>query len=101
MLAELHGVEEVPRPYTSSHSDWTKDPYGAAWHAWAPGVHLDKLIPAIRKPVDGVPLYICGEAFSGFQGWVEGALWSAEHVLEDYFDLDRPSWLSKDYFIGP
>ena len=33
------------------------------------------------NPIDGVPLYICGEAYSNWHGWVEGALETADLVL--------------------
>ncbi len=40
-----------------------------------------------------VRLLICGEAYSNQQGWVEGALETAEIMLQDYFSLDKPDWL--------
>jgi monoamine oxidase len=36
---------------------------------------------AIVQPADEVPMYICGEAYSDAQGWVEGALQTAEDML--------------------
>lgn len=32
---------------------------------------------------------------------VEGALNTAEMMLESKFDLLRPSWVSPDYYMGP
>jgi lysine 2-monooxygenase len=58
-------------------------------------------MPRIRHPLPDANLYICGEAWSTNQGWVEGALNTAEHVLEDHFGLPRPGWLPDAYYIGP
>jgi hypothetical protein len=40
-----------------------------------------------------------GEAYSYGQGWVEGALDTAESMIEDFFGLKRPAWLPKDYAL--
>lgn len=57
-------------------------------------------MPRIRHPIEGTNLYVCGEAYSDHQGWVEGALQTAEKLLEEYFFLERPSWISLEYFLG-
>jgi monoamine oxidase len=41
----------------------------------------------IEHPIDNAPVYICGEAWSTQQGWVEGALQTADHVLEDHLGI--------------
>jgi monoamine oxidase len=45
------------------------------------------------KPVPTVPVYVCGEAYSNGQGWVEGALETAELVLQEHFGLGAPAWV--------
>ena len=40
---------------------------------------------------------ICGEAYSNAQGWVEGALCTAESVLEEFYHLPRITGLPADY----
>jgi hypothetical protein len=35
------------------------------------------------------------------QGWAEGALQTAEHVLQDHLGLPRPTWLPADAWLGP
>ena len=60
----------------------------------------------VRKPFSSRPrnpderVFICGEAYSINQGWVEGALQTAELMLEEHFGLKRPSWLPSDYSLG-
>ena len=65
--------------------DWTRDPYGGAGHPWRPGVEPWQVAERLaafsltgRAPAN---VHICGEAFSDFQGFMEGALRSAGHVL--------------------
>jgi hypothetical protein len=38
-------------------------------------------MPRVAQPLPGVPLYVCGEAYSCSQGWVEGALETAEEIV--------------------
>ena len=38
----------------------------------------------IVKPFADRPLFICGEAYSDAQGWVEGALQTADMMLEKF-----------------
>ena len=47
----------------------------------------------MRKPVADLDIHIVGEAYSYGQGWVEGALDTAESMLQDFFGLKRPHWL--------
>ena len=100
LVREIHNLQFVPEPYTAAYHDWSEDPYGAGWHAWKAGVEFWKVMPRIRKPVPEDDVFICGEAYSINQGWVEGALQTAELMLEEHFGLKRPSWLPKDYNLG-
>ena len=42
----------------------------------------------IVQPVPEEPVYVCGEAYSHYQGWVEGALATAEDMLQRKFGLE-------------
>lgn len=97
----LQITQDLPNPLWVGYMDWSKDPFGAAWHEWLPGVDVMKAIREMRQPVPGVPVYICGEAYSYFQGWVEGALASVEHVLQNNLGLAWPDWLSRTCDLGP
>lgn len=71
--------------------DWSAAPYGGAAHVWHPGARARR---ALRDPLIAFRLrgreddrhlanvHICGEAYSGFQGFIEGALRTAEAVVE-------------------
>jgi monoamine oxidase len=102
-LTELTQISTpLPQPQWVGYMDWEDDPYGGAWHEWKPGVEITTAIPDLRQPIPGLPLYLCGEAYSWFQAWIEGALMSAERLVQDHFGLKSPSeWLPGDYDLGP
>ncbi|RUS93243.1 amine oxidase [Trichormus variabilis SAG 1403-4b] len=99
-LKELHNLEDLPKPYAAFYVDWTKDPYGGGWHTWNPLCKPWEIMPQIRRPMAEQNIYICGDCYSNVQGWVQGALNSAEKVLQDHFNLTWPDWLNKNYNLG-
>ncbi|MEE4303056.1 MAG: NAD(P)/FAD-dependent oxidoreductase [Wenzhouxiangella sp.] len=91
-LSEMHGVD-VPKPTAGCFIDWSLWPYGGGWHSWMPGWKSWEVTDAMCAPVNGLPLHICGESYSTAQGWSEGALQSAEDMLQRCFGLAAPDWL--------
>lgn len=67
--------------------DWSCEPFGAGCHAWKPGVRsfeVRQKLPAFalessNQRVKNV--HICGEAYSDYQGFIEGALQTALDVV--------------------
>ena len=101
-LQEIHGPKvQIPQPYAAYFLDWEQDPYGGAWHSWRVHARSWEVMPRIRHPVADVNVYICGEAYSAEQGWVQGALHTTEHVLQDHLGLSPASFLPKEYYLGP
>ena len=92
-IAEIHAIPQAPRPYSAVYHDWSGDPYGGGWHEWKAGFRLDEIMCKMRKPLPDQNLFVVGEAYSYGQGWVEGALDTAESTLQEFFGLARPSWL--------
>ncbi len=92
-VEEVHGLPEIPLPYAAVYHSWNEDPYGGGWHEWKAGFRLDEIMCRMRKPAPEHDIYIVGEAYSYGQGWVEGALDTAESTLQDFFGLKQPSWL--------
>lgn len=86
-LMIMHGVTDAPAPYAAIYHDWIDDPFGGGVNFWNIGVKSWEVIPKIAKPVASVPVYVVGEAYSDAQGWVEGALRSAEIVLTTHLGL--------------
>jgi monoamine oxidase len=101
-VAEVHALPEVPMPYSAVYHTWNEDPYGGGWHEWKADYRLDQIMCRMRKPVDKEDIYIVGEAYSYNQGWVEGALDTAESTMQDFFGLKVPVWLKpKNYQLMP
>ncbi|MBE7555302.1 MAG: FAD-dependent oxidoreductase [Anaerolineales bacterium] len=102
-LVQMHGLKpgKFPEPYAAIYHYWGDDPFGGGWHDWNPHVRSWEVIPSIRQPIPGVNIFLCGEAYSASQGWVEGALNTAEMVLETHFGLPRPDWVHPEYDFGP
>ncbi|MGB5926891.1 MAG: FAD-dependent oxidoreductase, partial [Cyclobacteriaceae bacterium] len=99
-VRELHGREDIPDPYVTWYKDWGEDPYGGGYHAWKANYNIAETMAYMRHPNKNEDIYICGEAYSDQQGWVEGAFCVAERMLEDCFSLERPKWLATDYYLG-
>lgn len=96
-LAELHGIERrrLPEPYETVFQDWSSDPYGGGWHFWRIHQRPEQVMPRIQQPCGPtVPISVCGEAWSTQQGWVEGALETADAILAREFKLDPPEGAS-------
>jgi monoamine oxidase len=49
-------------------------------HTWKPGNNTEKIAKEILNPMKNI--YICGEAFSHNQAWMEGALQTASKVID-------------------
>ena len=88
LFGKLFATDSVPAPVMTSARIWIgstvfgsppEQQVGYGVHQW--GLHADdrEVIEAMIQPLPNV--FTCGEAFSDYQGWVEGALRSADHVL--------------------
>jgi monoamine oxidase len=93
-LALIHGLAFTPKVQDAAFKDWGDEPFGGGWNNWNIGVRSWEVKEQIIQPFDGsrylkgkpvnIPLYICGEAYSDSQGWVEGALQTADMVLKKF-----------------
>lgn len=86
-LAVIHGLQFTPDVISASFKDWGDDPFGGGWNSWNIGVQSADVKSKILKPDPGSPVFVCGEAYSDAQGWVEGALETAELMLEKHFHI--------------
>lgn len=80
-LGTIHGMSYTPRVQDAAFRDWGDDPFGGGWNSWNIGVKSWQVKQKITNPIKDCPLYICGEAYSDAQGWVEGALDTADIML--------------------
>jgi monoamine oxidase len=108
-LRYVHYNQPIPDPmplpgkpgeFLAAYKDWGHDPYGGGWNFWAPGIDVRDVMQTIRQPFQGIPLYIVGEAYSGSQGWVEGALTTTERVMREHLNLRPASWHSEGMYLG-
>jgi monoamine oxidase len=68
--------ESIPKPNFIKKCYWH---HGC--HVWNVGYSMNDLYPQIIHPVQNENIYICGEAYSRQQGWIEGALISVQDTL--------------------
>lgn len=79
-LRELFRVIAVPRPVLTSFRHWSgAGDFGHAYHQWGRGADDRAVIAGVTQPMPGV--FVCNEAFSDDQGWVNGSLRSADLAL--------------------
>lgn len=68
--------------------DLSREPFEAGCHIWKAGVHVEEAIKELASfSLSGASLsnkniHICGEAYSDFQGFIEGSLRSALQVIK-------------------
>jgi monoamine oxidase len=93
-IVKMHDIQNAPEPYDAAYMDWSVDPYGGGVHLWNPGYKSWDILHEMTEPVKDFPCYICGEAYSTNQTWVEGALQTAEIVLQNHLGLREPSWVT-------
>ena len=86
-LQIMHGVTDAPQPYAAIFHDWRGDPFGGGVNFWNIGVKSWEVMAKMVKPVAAAPVHVVGEAYSDAQGWVEGALRTAELVLTGQYGL--------------
>ncbi|MDX2077153.1 MAG: FAD-dependent oxidoreductase [bacterium] len=92
-LMQMHQLDYIPAPYSAAYKDWSDDPFGGAWNTWNVGVKAWEVIKQMIQPDPNSNLFVCGSAYSQWQGWVEGALQTAEGVLMRGLKMSRPDWL--------
>jgi phytoene dehydrogenase-like protein len=82
--ADIDAMEETIAGYAIR--DWSKPPFGAASHAWLAGINVPEAMDRLKAfSLVGHPgrgnIHVCGEAFSDYQGFIEGSLRSASKTI--------------------
>jgi len=96
----VNGVApKISRRIGAYYQDWSQEPYGGGYHAWAAHFKAWEVMREVRKPMPDRTIYICGEAYSNGQGWVEGAVCTAESILEEFFNMPRLAGVPNDYAL--
>ncbi len=82
-LRQVHNLDYTPIVKSAAFRDWGEDPFGGGWNSWNIGVKSWEVRDKIVHPIADREMYICGEAYSDAQGWVEGALQTADIMLKN------------------
>ena len=68
-----------------------------AAHFWRAGIKWwESYKEALQPQGEGGTIHLIGEVFSHNQGWAEGAVETAEHLLQEVLQLAAPSWLNNE-----
>ncbi len=90
----LFDTPNVPQPVLTSARIWAgntlfnappSEQFGYGVHFWRIHAKDDEIQKELVEPIDN--LFTCGEAFSDYQGWVEGSLRSTDRVLKKGFNI--------------
>ena len=92
-LMEMHGVTDAPFPIDAAFMDWMNEPYGGAVHFWNPGHKSWKVRHEMTQPIEGLNVFVVGEAYSTNQTWVEGAFQTSEIFLQQRLGMKMPDWV--------
>jgi len=90
-IKELFGIEPPDPEFVSVH--YWKD----GFHVWKLGEESQKVSKEILKPFKNKEVYICGEAYSLKQGWIEGALDTCYQLLKILPPLETYQTVSYEY----
>jgi monoamine oxidase len=106
---QLFNTHYVPRPVITSTRIWDgstrfdlppSERFDFGVHQWGLHASDQEVMAYLTEPLEN--LYVCGEAFSDYQGWVEGALRSANLVLAQGFHLKPINvFYQEEHHISP
>ena len=71
-LKELYPTKQIPKPIWIGGKYW---PIGV--HYYYPGFNPIECMNHYLKPTDS-PIWLIGEAYSQYQGWIEGSLQTSD-----------------------
>jgi monoamine oxidase len=80
-LKTVHGIPEIPEPTGAAFMDWGADGRGGGWYFWRAGVRSWEVMDRIIQPDAASQVFVCGDAYSVSQGWIEGSLETADQVV--------------------
>jgi hypothetical protein len=100
-LMLMRNAQYAPDPIEVTYADWSDDPHAGTVQLWNRGLKSWVLIDEMTHPVDSFPCYIYGEVYSAAQTCAEGALETAEIVLQERLGLDAPDWITSNQSLPP
>ncbi|KAL5259843.1 hypothetical protein ACHWQZ_G010080 [Mnemiopsis leidyi] len=96
---KIFSIKDIPHPILTSYRSWDgKDEtetdsekveeHGYGIHVWGLGVDDKAVRRQVSQPVPGRNLFMCNEAWSDYQGWVEGSLSSTQDAVNRLLKLE-------------
>lgn len=93
-ISKLYNTK-IPKPIQYSSHYWKN-----GTHYWLPNININNVHKTLLKPFD-YNLYICGEAYSNYQSWMEGALETADKVYNLIIkEKESTNSLNKDKYYS-
>ena len=90
---KIFNIENIPHPILTSYRSWDgeektniEEEHGYGIHVWELGVDDKAVRKKVSQPTER-NLYMCNEAWSGYQGWVEGSLMSTQDAVNRLLNL--------------
>ena len=74
-IKDLYDIDPPEPEFVENHY-WSE-----GVHMWKPGFDMNTTYHSLLKPYEDKNIFICGEAYSKKQGWMEGALESCYDIL--------------------
>jgi hypothetical protein len=91
-LCLLFGATNLPAPILTSYRSWNgKDDFEYAYHQWRLNAKDSVTRDYLSKPYKDKGIYLCNEAISDMQAWVNGSLRSANLALAHFGIEPMPS----------
>ena len=70
----------------------------ASEHDSTEGMTRPEVLRYLYKPVADLPILMANVDWGAYGSWCEGSLISVERVLAFHVGLEKPAWLSEDYY---
>ena len=87
-LKKLFPNKKIPEPIYVNNHFWK---YGN--HFWKPNFDGNKLMSQIINPEPNI--YVAGESYSNYQGWIEGALQTSDLVIQQLNPTKKNKYTKK------
>lgn len=85
-IQRMFALQHTPIILEWGIRDWGRPPFDAGIHLWRPGVDAEEIMRELSSftlcAKSTAQVSICGEAYSDVQGFLEGAIRSANRVIE-------------------
>ncbi len=91
-------VEDLPDMLEVKHMSWTVDnprSQTSSFYLWKGGAKWWETFEKSLQPVASEHIHFVGATFSVLQGWGEGALISAEYMMQEKMKIPAPTWLNR------